>query len=77
MATKDLDKHDLAAHLGVSWRTVSAHVRKGWPHYRRGPEPAPGQRDTRRVMFTPGDVAQIEALYLHRVPAATDHQAAS
>ncbi len=62
-----LDKHQLAARLGVSWQTVMNHVRSGhFPHTRRG---LPGSHN-RTVVFTPDQAAECERIYLahHHTP---------
>lgn len=65
-----IDKHAMAARLGVSWRTVYRRVRLGdFPHIRVGVAPPPGVHDNRPVVFTEQQAREIEAKYLHHVPA--------
>lgn len=60
----------VAGRLGISTYTVGKRVRDGsFPHVRVGPEPEPGRRDVRPVLFTPEQVDEIEARHFHFVPA--------
>lgn len=56
-----LDAFELATRLDRSRWWVTDQIKRGLiPHVRVGPPP-PGEHDSRRIYFTPEQVAEIEA----------------